>query len=227
MPLRLPVCSKTLSLTALLCLGLATGCSVFKPRTKKAPAIAEKGAPKEAAGKPGVWAHNLGKVILVNEGMGFVLVDIGTAPAPEPGVALEAFTDSFPSAQLVVSTYQRRPYLIGDIVSGMPKKGDSIALAPRKISAPQKSKDSPRASEGGGMNGTDDGAPRPIRSQVSQLPRIPVEQSVTEFLPSERENPVIESPQSVGEGRPQVVERPNVRTGEPIIPGLPMRRRAQ
>ena len=232
MQFRSPVCPKTLSLAAILCLGLLSGCSAFHSRAKKKPAVAEKDGtkpdPRGTPVKQGVWAHSLGKVILVNEGMGFVLVDIGTAPAPEPGVPLQAFTDALPSAQLVVSNYQRRPYLIGDIVSGMPRKGDSIALAPKKIQASQKPAESLRAREGSEVKGMEGGEePRPIRNQGPQPPRIPAEQSVTQFLPFERENPVSESIQEEGETKGRAENQPDAKSSDPIIPGIPVRRRAK
>ncbi len=62
----------------------------------------------------------------------FALLDIGTAPAPPAGSHLLAFsgTDSQPTAELVVGNHQKRPYLIADILSGTPRRGDSVALVP-------------------------------------------------------------------------------------------------
>lgn len=63
--------------------------------------------------------------------MGFALVDIGTAPAPEPETPLRSYSGPTVSGELVVSKYQKRPYLILDIVSGVPKVGDSIVVGAR------------------------------------------------------------------------------------------------
>ena len=59
---------------------------------------------------------------------GFVLIHIGTAPAPEPGTRLLVYAGATPHAELVVSDHQKRPYLIADIVRGQPEIGDRVAV---------------------------------------------------------------------------------------------------
>lgn len=119
-----PFFAPTLSLTLAVFLGACSG-SKKKDYTAKSPKESPTQKKSEA---PPPWRQTLGRVALVNQDMSFVLVEIGTAPSPEPGAPLRAYSDTTVSAELVVSSYQRRPFLIGDIVSGMPKVGDSIVL---------------------------------------------------------------------------------------------------
>jgi hypothetical protein len=110
------------------------GCSSAKDgktatsRTRSKPPVNKE---EPAAVPSASWQQSLGRISLVNPDMGFVLVDIGTAPAPEPGSALKSYSGGVVSGDLVVSTYQRRPFLIGDIVAGAPKVGDSLVLFTR------------------------------------------------------------------------------------------------
>ena len=111
---------------ALLC-----GCSVSKKKKTPQKAEARQSSAKKSD-DAGTWTQTLGRVSLVNPDMAFVLVDIGTAPAPEPGASLRAYANGTASGELVVSNYQRRPFLIGDIISGMPRVGDSIVLVTKR-----------------------------------------------------------------------------------------------
>lgn len=111
---------------------LAAGCARSSEKKKasaiKPPdsaALAQKNAPAEA------WQPRLGKILVVKDKLEFVLIDIGTAPAPAAGTILLAYTESNPSAELAVSSFQKRPYLIADIVSGVPRAGDTVAMKPR------------------------------------------------------------------------------------------------
>ena len=106
-----------------------------KAAKTEAPSVAKAGV-SSAAQKTqpsDVWRPRLGKILVVKEKLEFVLIDIGTAPAPEAGTKLLAYTDSNPSAELAVSAFQKRPFLIADIVSGEPKVGDAVAadVAPK------------------------------------------------------------------------------------------------
>ena len=93
-----------------------------------------------------LWRPRLGIVVIVDQAAGFALIDIGTAPAPSAGTPLKAFTlekEAVPkpgdspaaTAELVVSSFQRRPFLIADLRSGTPKIGDSIVIVERPASA--------------------------------------------------------------------------------------------
>jgi hypothetical protein len=111
---------------------LAAGCARSSEKKKAAAikppdtgALAQKNAPAEA------WQPRLGKILVVKDKLEFVLIDIGTAPAPAAGAILLAYTEANPSAELAVSSFQKRPYLIADIVSGVPRAGDTVAIKPR------------------------------------------------------------------------------------------------
>ena len=95
-----------------------------------------------------LWRPRLGKVVLVDARAGFVLVDIGTAPAPVAGTELRAYSQEIEAGmasgmdakasvvELTVSSFQRRPFLIADIRSGYPKAGDDVVrldLPPKKV----------------------------------------------------------------------------------------------
>lgn len=115
-----------------LLMALAAGCARNSDK-KKAAAIKppEAGALAQKSPSAEAWQPRLGKVLVVKDKLEFVLIDIGTAPAPAAGTILLAYTEANPSAELAVSSFQKRPYLIADIVSGVPRAGDAVALKPR------------------------------------------------------------------------------------------------
>lgn len=67
-----------------------------------------------------------GIITLVNEDNHFVLIDGGYSSAPADGLKLKSFTDDAESGTLAVSPQHRRPFVIADITSGTPKKGDRV-----------------------------------------------------------------------------------------------------
>ncbi len=77
----------------------------------------------------------------------FVLLDIGTAPAPVAGTVLHAYSGKASTAELEVSRFQKRPFLIADIKSGNPKVGDGVFLVQSERVGPPD-------------GGSDSGAPR-------------------------------------------------------------------
>ncbi len=81
----------------------------------------KKGPP--AASLP-TW---LGEVVLVDEEFRFALLDTGGARIP-PDTLLVSYSGQQPSAKLMASRDARPPYLVADVASGMPHKGDRIAL---------------------------------------------------------------------------------------------------
>ncbi len=117
-----------LFLGSLLLCAAALGCASGKSAKRSAKPDAEPVKDQKATPAGGAWRQSIGKVILVNERMGFVLVDIGTAPAPAAGTPLQSYLQSEPTANMSVSVYQRRPYLIADVVGGAPRVGDSVTL---------------------------------------------------------------------------------------------------
>jgi len=113
---------------SLLLCAATVGCASGKSAKRSAKPDPEPLKDQKPALAGGALRQTIGKVILVNERMGFVLVDIGTAPAPAAGTPLQSYLQSEPTANMSVSVYQRRPYLIADVVGGAPRVGDSVAL---------------------------------------------------------------------------------------------------
>jgi hypothetical protein len=158
--------------------------------------------------------------------MDFVLIDLGTSPAPPSGARLQAFTDETPSAELAVSSYQQRPFLIADIVSGAPRVGDMVVLLPKTTSpAPSPNSETlqpPDAGVGTRSKETDSRSASPDYSSVPNL--VP-----GDFSPTPRQAPTpmpaSTAPRSGREkSEPSV---PNESSADPnpasksIIPGLP------
>ena len=153
------------------------------------------------------YTARLGLISLVNNSSDFVLINIGTAPAPPPGSRLQSYSPRAGStaAELSVSNYQRRPFLIADIISGDPKVGDSVVEVSRSGAtvAPSTSQRSTTSS--------------PL---VNQEPRS---RSKTE----PKDNRLWSNSDS-NSPSPTIFFDPDQRTpnggSEAIIPGLPMRR---
>jgi len=95
----------------LLCLVACTACALHKKK-KSAP----------------MPLHQMvGNIVLVNDKLGFVLIDTGNAAIyPSKGQALKSFTNGHESGVLTVSPEHKPPFLIGDIVTGTPLKGDQV-----------------------------------------------------------------------------------------------------
>lgn len=190
---------------------LAAGCAkdsgkrkLSSVKSSKAEASAVTAAQKTPPGE--AWHPRLGKVLVVKDKMEFVLVDIGTAPAPAAGTILLAYTDANPSAELAVSSFQKRPYLIADIVSGEPKMGDTVVVKPSPPAASpqassQKSKPAPALS-----------GDVPPKFAPFKLRAMPSSGDAAE-----------RDPFSLPEPRETRGGADNASNGEGIIPGLPPR----
>jgi len=78
--------------------------------------------------QPAYTPHSLfiGTITLVNEAEHFVLIDNGTSPAPASGMVLKAYSGDTSSGELLASDLRRNPFIIADIRSGTPKKGDRV-----------------------------------------------------------------------------------------------------
>jgi hypothetical protein len=98
-----------------------TGCSTlrksFRPGQKEA---------KLMATPPPLQPQRVGTITLVNEDSRFVLIDIGSGFVPAEGTALKSFGDSVAPAVLAVGDVRRRGLIVADIVSGEPRKGDTV-----------------------------------------------------------------------------------------------------
>jgi hypothetical protein len=69
----------------------------------------------------------LGTVALVNEKLGFALLDVGTLYLPAEGVALKTFSPTgAETGVLAVSKERRPPFVVADVVKGTPQKGDRV-----------------------------------------------------------------------------------------------------
>ena len=155
-----------------------------------------------------VWRPRLGKILVVKEKLEFVLIDIGTAPAPEAGTKLLAYTDSNPSAELVVSAFQKRPFLIADIVSGEPKVGDAVAadVTPKARPPAAASRNSEQAPMSA-LSGDEPPKLGPSKSRPGQSPK---------------ESAVRDPFRAPGSPEPRFGPE-DTQSGEGIIPGLPPR----
>ena len=99
-------------ITALLCLCICAGCATKKPK-------------KDDAKKPAV--HRLvGTIVVVNEEERFVLIDTESSSSSDVGTALKSFSNGAETGVLTVSPEHRPPFMIADIVSGTPHKGDQV-----------------------------------------------------------------------------------------------------
>ena len=74
---------------------------------------------------PPVAPRLVGKISLVNEKQGFVLID--SPESPKPGTVLRALSDQGKDlATLNVTGEQKRPFVIADIRKGTPHAGDQV-----------------------------------------------------------------------------------------------------
>ena len=100
-------------LLAAICFGLAA-CATHRHPDVSAPIKAPAPAPKP-----------IGVVSLVNEKLSFVLIQ--TSEMPEVGTALQVRArDGQETASLKVSTAQKPPFLIADILKGKPHVGEIV-----------------------------------------------------------------------------------------------------
>ncbi len=112
--------------TVALCISLAlcsAGCGTTKPHGKSHGVGADSGKQPPVPQQ----SHRLvGVIVAVNETRGFVLIDTQASfPAPV-GTALKSFANGAESGVLTVSPQAKPPFMIADIVSGTPQKGDQV-----------------------------------------------------------------------------------------------------
>lgn len=100
---------------------LLGGCTSAQPKTRP---LGERVIVRKQHSE--TWIPQLGRITLVDEPAQFVLLDIGTAPAPSSGTMLRSHSNQGPTAELEVSRFQKRPFLIADIKSGHPQFGDRV-----------------------------------------------------------------------------------------------------
>jgi hypothetical protein len=84
--------------------------------------------PKKADSKAKTQQEHrvVGTIVVVNEEQRFVLIDTQAAVPPEVGTALKSFSNGAETGVLAVSPERKPPFMIADIVSGTPRKGDQV-----------------------------------------------------------------------------------------------------
>jgi hypothetical protein len=97
---------------------LLAGCASMRHKEKKQPPP----PPSPTA----IGPQRVGRVALVNEDLGFVLVDVGSLYTPQAGQALKSFRDGIETGVLAVSPEKQRPFIVGDIIKGTPEVGDDV-----------------------------------------------------------------------------------------------------
>ena len=105
---------------------LCTGCAsnAAKSRKKKQQLSGDPSSPAQSQQQA---QHRLvGTIVSVNEEQHFVLIDTESSYAAPVGAALKSFTDGNETAVLTVSPEAKPPFMIADIVSGAPQKGDQV-----------------------------------------------------------------------------------------------------
>ncbi|MEQ1861497.1 MAG: hypothetical protein ABMA13_16365 [Chthoniobacteraceae bacterium] len=70
--------------------------------------------------------ERVGVIVLVNEDSRFVLIDTTTGVIPASGTALKALRHEAEIAVLHAGEVQRRPFVVADIISGDPSRGDLV-----------------------------------------------------------------------------------------------------
>jgi hypothetical protein len=105
-----------LLLISTLVVSFLPGCSIVNIfKRKRRPAQQEEGKPVQ-----------IGTIALVNSEDSFVLIDTGYRMNPTMNETLESRAPDGSTAQLRVTEVRKRPFVIADIVHGIPGKGDLV-----------------------------------------------------------------------------------------------------
>ncbi len=97
---------------SLLLVVVLGGCAFL--RKKKAPPINDT--------RP----LRLGEVALVNEAEHFALIETFSPAPPAVGTILRIYRGDAVSAELRATSVRRKPFLVADLVSGAPARGDEV-----------------------------------------------------------------------------------------------------
>jgi hypothetical protein len=107
---------------ALLMICLFPGCAawdrLFKHKKKSAAIPQSEKIPKPK--------QLIGTITLVNTDIAYALIDNGSQPSPAAGTKVECRSPDGTIAQLRVTEIRKRPFIVADIVSGTPHKGDEV-----------------------------------------------------------------------------------------------------
>ena len=105
-----------------LLVALLPGCGVLTHLQQKRRVAALK----KSAGPQLRWTQLIGTIALVNTEGKYVLIDSGSRPSPAVGTTLQNRPEGSPPAELHVTEIRKRPFVIADIVSGIPQEGDDV-----------------------------------------------------------------------------------------------------
>lgn len=75
----------------------------------------------------------IGRVIMVETGHRFVLVDVGAGSGPAAGTAAMAYRERRRTAQLIVTEESRPPYVAMEVIEGGPALGDQVVADDRVV----------------------------------------------------------------------------------------------
>ena len=103
---------------------LCAGCTTRNPNRK--PSAKAVAAQEEELKKESKQHRLVGTIVLVNLDQHFVLIDTGSSYPAAAGTALKSFADGSETGVLAVSPEVKAPFMIADIVSGTPHKGDQV-----------------------------------------------------------------------------------------------------
>lgn len=116
---------RPLSVLLLALMVSANGCALFQKKRGATEEEAQAAKPEPRVERATV-PERVGKITLVNEDGRFVLIDLDQGQAPDQGSALKAMRNGAETAVLAVGDVRRRPFIVADIVSGEPLKGDAV-----------------------------------------------------------------------------------------------------
>jgi len=102
------------SVALLVVASLLAGCGFFEKKAEDIPGA--------------TLPMRVGRVVMVDAGHRFVLLETGSAMRLAPGAGLLARRQRQTVATLEVTAESRPPYVAADILEGMPAVGDSVFL---------------------------------------------------------------------------------------------------
>src|SRR5688572_27009669 len=129
-PIDRAICQSRMRSTARLLLVLALaasllpGCSRLWPFKRKRPQVEQMAMPQ------------IGTITIVNPESSFVLIDSGYRMTPAVGDIVESRAPDGSTAQLRVTEIRKSPFVIADIVSGVPGKGDLVFQKKKEVKVP-------------------------------------------------------------------------------------------
>jgi len=102
-------------------LGALSGCALLQNFQRQRRAQKEKNRPPAARA-----LQHIGDITLVATEGAFVLIDNQSRPSPAIGAMVHARSPDGRAAELRVTEMRKRPFVVADVVSGTPAKGDRV-----------------------------------------------------------------------------------------------------